>query len=93
MSKPTILTIQATECIGNSLNTINTNYRNLKISTDDNDDRIGVLESQTANLQTRTVPLTAYNTLIRTLTAFAAAPATTYATLSTQFRTLSALTV
>lgn len=34
-----------------------------------------------------------YNTLIRTLTAFAANPATTYTTLSTQFRELSSLII
>lgn len=46
MSCPTVTTIQATECIGNSLNTINANFNNLKISVCDNESQIISLASQ-----------------------------------------------
>lgn len=45
MSCPTIVTIQPTECIGNSLNTINNNYQSLKTGLCDNQDQINALRT------------------------------------------------
>jgi hypothetical protein len=50
MSCPTITTIQPTECIGNSLNTINNNYQSLKTGVCDNQDQINTLRTLLYNL-------------------------------------------
>jgi hypothetical protein len=92
MSRPTILQIFSNECIGNSLNTINANYESLKNGIWDNQDQIDILQSQITSLQTNTVPVSAYNSLIQTLTSFAAQN-TTYSSLSTQFRNLSSFKI
>lgn len=44
-----ILTIQPTECIGNSLNTINTNFTNLRLAACDNQTQITTLNSLLVN--------------------------------------------
>jgi hypothetical protein len=45
MSCPTVTTIQPTECIGNSLNTINANYQSLRTGVCDNQDQINFLRT------------------------------------------------
>lgn len=49
---PNITVIPATECIGNSLVSINTNYDNIKNSFTDFNTDLGVLNSQITNLTT-----------------------------------------
>lgn len=58
MSCPTIVTIQPNECIGNSLNTINSNYQALKTGICDNQDQINEIRSLFNSLQTYTMSLT-----------------------------------
>lgn len=45
MSCPSVVTIQPTECIGNSLNTINNNYQALRVGVCDNQDQINALRT------------------------------------------------
>lgn len=45
MSCPSVVTIQPTECIGNSLNTINNNYQSLRTGVCDNQDQINALRT------------------------------------------------
>jgi hypothetical protein len=45
MSCPTVVTIQPTECIGNSLNTINANYQSLRTGVCDNQEQINTLRT------------------------------------------------
>jgi len=45
MSCPTVTTILPTECIGNSLNTINSNYQSLRTGVCDNQDQINALRT------------------------------------------------
>lgn len=60
MSCPTITKIQPTECIGNSLNTINNNYQALKTGVCDNQDQINTLRTLlyelSSNMMTLNVP-------------------------------------
>jgi len=74
-----IQTINETECMGDSLPKINTNYTNL-------DTNLASLSSQHLTLKAR------YNTLVRSLTGVGA-PGTTYNSLSSVFQTLSALVI
>jgi hypothetical protein len=93
MATVTISPILATECIGNSLSKINTNYSLLQDGGNDTFTKLLQLSSQFIDqintIRAQTVPISAYNTLVRTLTSFAG-NGTTYTTLSTSFRSLSA---
>ena len=93
MATVTISPIAATECIGNSLFKINTNFNLLQDGGNDTYTRLLQLSadmtSQLNTIRATTVPISAYNTLVRTLTSFAGS-GTTYPTLSTSFRSLSA---
>jgi hypothetical protein len=77
MSCPTVTTIQATECIGNSLNTINANYQALRTGICDNQDQIDALRTLLFQLssQPNTAPVTYtfnhYTSLTRTVETWA----------------------
>lgn len=97
MASVTISTILPTECIGNSLYKINTNFSLLQDGGNDTYTRLLQLSSelytqfaaQLSSIRAQTVPLSSYNTLVRTLTSFAG-NGSIYTTLSTSFRNLSA---
>lgn len=59
MSCPTVLTIQNTECIGNSLFKINDNFTNLRIGTCDNFTRVQAVDAENQVLDTRITTLSA----------------------------------
>lgn len=93
MATVTISPIAATECIGNSLYKINTNFTLLQDGGNDTFTKLLQLSSQFIDqintIKSQTVPLSSYNTLVRTLTSFAG-NGSIYTTLSTSFRNLSA---
>lgn len=97
MATISITPIAQTECIGNSLFKINTNFTLLQDGGNDTYTKLLQLSSelytqftaQLSAIRATTVPISAYNTLVRTLTSFAGTN-TTYTTLSTSFRSLSA---
>lgn len=57
MSCPSVTTINRTECIGNSLDTINSNFTNLKIAACDNYNTITSLNANILALNTRITSL------------------------------------
>jgi hypothetical protein len=97
MSLVTTSIILPTECIGNSLYKINTNFGLLQTGGNDTYTKLLQLSSEMYSqfntrlntIRAETVPVSAYNTLVRTLTSFAAS-GTLYTSLSTSFRSLSA---